>query len=121
MTVLAPSTELAAERARWEDPFDESGDYRRLAALLAAAPVGTQVPGEYMPALTVAEKTYTGVTGRWVRLTGDGLPAQPTIWCRCQPPPDDWTYYETWTERLGRQAHGWVHTDPACRRLVQSG
>lgn len=109
----AASAELAAARVAWEDPFTDSG-WRELARLTAAAPVGTVLAGQYMPALTVAQ-TSSG----WARLTGDGREATPGEWCRCDPPPESWVYYETWDKVHGRIAHGWVDAD--CRRLVQSG
>jgi hypothetical protein len=120
VTRQAASPELAAARAAWADPFRDTG-HEGLAALTAAASVGTVVDSQnWLPTLTVAQEGCDGPY-RWVRLTGDGTPAEPGQWCRCQPPPDDWAYYETWHPTLGRTAHGWVHASASCRRLVQSG
>jgi len=123
----APSPDLAALRAVWVNPFDETYVYGRLSVLTRQAPCGTRIPGGgFVPDVTVAarrgvpEDPNDGSPAAEAILTADGRGARIGAWCADaghDPGGERWVYYERWTG--GDVRHGYVC--PACRKLTQTG
>jgi hypothetical protein len=145
-TAAAPGAALAAAYEGWSypwltGPFDDAAmlarpeQTRQLAAMLLAAPLGTEIDGLVIYAggwsrERGAEADAAGDAGslEWLAalgphehatLTADGRAAVRDQWCQCaSTPAAGWVRYEHWTAR-GRESHGFVC--PACRRLTQAG
>jgi len=149
VTATGTAADLNALYRAWNQPsagisFDDlREETRRLACLILAAPLGTQV-GD----LTISHAGWSkerashadsvadsgADTEAWLAalgahehatLTADGRAAVRDQWCRCatepaarQIPDDEWIRYEGWGE-AGRTGHGFVHS--TCRNLLQTG
>ena len=129
------------------DPLDEEANAERdqlgldLAAAILAAPIGARIGnlrvdtgGWSKERADAADKAGPAGSPEWIAalgpfehatLTADGKPAWRTAWCPhvaggTDVPVEEWVRYEHWTAE-GCKRHGYVHADPGCRKLIQTG